>query len=173
MFEFIRGADVDRQLRRERNVRKRGREADWQSQKERKTADESPRTENEKARTGDFAEPDNDERSSPPSRRRVKSCPRRGAPVEDDSQNAAVDPERSQRNAAFSESSVCDAESNVDEAFSEAERLATAGALDGDAANLTVALLQKNAAIKTKNVQPKEVLGSKRRIETKGGGAGA
>lgn len=154
-------------MRRKRNVRKRGRETDWQSQKERKTADERPRAENEKARTnGDFAEPDADERSSPPSRRRVKSCPRREGPSGDAATNDAVDSERSQRKAALSESSVCVAESNVDEEFSEAERLATTGALDGDASNLTVALLQKDAAIKTKNVQPKEFLGSKRRIET-------
>jgi hypothetical protein len=61
-------ADAKRQLRRERNVRKRGREADWQSQKERKIADERP-----DATDGDFVEPANDEQSSPPSRRRVES----------------------------------------------------------------------------------------------------
>jgi len=67
-------ATEKRQLRRERNVRKRGREADWQSQKERKTADERPDAANGKARTNeDFAEPVDDEKSSPPSRRRVKS----------------------------------------------------------------------------------------------------
>jgi hypothetical protein len=77
LFEFrlflSASADAKRQLRRERNVRKRGREADWQSQKERKTADERLGAENEKARTdGDFAEPPKDEKSSP-IRRRVES----------------------------------------------------------------------------------------------------
>lgn len=53
-------------------------------------------------------------------------------------------------------------ESNANEEFSAVERLATAGAVDGDASNLTVATFQKDATIKTKNIQPNEFLGSKR-----------
>ena len=48
-------------------------------------------------------------------------------------------------------------EANADEECSALERFATA-----DASNLTAALVQKDATIKTKNAQPNEFLGSKR-----------
>ena len=75
------------------------------------------------------------------------------------SKSAAVGSARSQEVATLSGT-------NAVEESSEVERLATAGALDGDASNLTVALVQKDATIKTKNVQPNEFLGAKRCIET-------
>ena len=53
-----------------------------------------------------------------------------------------------------SEASVGATESNADEEVAEAERFATAGALDGDASKLIAAPFQKDATIKTKNVQP-------------------
>ncbi len=155
-FRKFASANAKRQLRRDRSVRKSGREADWQAQKERKTVDERPRTEKNAC-----AEPVNDEKSSSPSRRRVEACARR-TPSEDVSKKAAVCSGRSRENATLSASNVCATERSVVEESSAVEGLAKAGALDGDASNSTVALVQKDATIKTKNVQPKEFLSSKR-----------
>lgn len=69
---------------------------------ERKTADERPGAENEKARkNADLSEPVNEEKSAPPSRRRVESW-RRRASNGDAAQSAAVGSERTSEDAAFS-----------------------------------------------------------------------
>lgn len=57
--------------------------------------------------------------------------------------------------------------SSAERSLSDVERVATESASDGDAALLTVASFQKDARIRTKNVQPKECLNLKRGGKTK------